>query len=193
MNLLGIAKVLKDIRVGELEADIQYTLATYINKAFTVEFDDVTQLTGTDIINSLSKGHAVEGDVASRQVFKNNSQLIYFLENVERIRNDRIYNTNLNDAVMGTSIGYLAVLLLVITAMCIGVYGITTKSRGDVPESHVVQILHVLTESIVPNHEGDQSNDATIEEPAPDTGTQPPPTPEEPIPVPASEVLDNDG
>lgn len=197
MNLLGIAKVLKDIRVGELDTNSQIILANYINKAFTTEFEDVNELSGVDIINLLSKGLIASDAVMSREVFKHSSQLIYFLENVERIRNDRIYNSNLNDAVMGTSIAYFATLLLVLTLCCIAIYNVTGKSRSHIPESHVSQVLHILTESIVPDAEVGYTHDVTgdtitTEEKTPDATQSPPPNDTEPV-TPASAVMDDDG
>ena len=149
MNVLNIANALKEIKIKQLDDELQVKIISVINKAFPLNVNISSETTGSEIIDLLDNDvpRELREGIIQATVFVDDEIRRFFVE-IDRVKREMVKNVDYDDTVKSTFISHGAFLIIIIVFAMMGGYTLTTSVRGELPESRVLPVIQYLIHSL---------------------------------------------
>ena len=150
MNILSATNALKEIKLNELDDEFQIAIMNVVNMAFPDSVHIGGSSTGADIRKVIDNELPVQARVELMQaaVFEERNDIIRFFNNIEKVQEIHTQKVNYDDAIKGSFITAMAILVILIVGFLMSLYVLTEDTRGEVVDSRVASIVTKVVDNL---------------------------------------------
>ncbi len=149
MNVLNVAKTLKDIKIKQLDDEFQSRITEVINPLFPLSININSETTGDGILTLLDNEvpRELRVSIMNTAIFTGDDIRRFFLE-VERCQRDMVKNVEFDDDVKSSFLSHTAFFVILVVAGMMAVYVYSPDARGDIPTSKSISIISYIVKAL---------------------------------------------
>lgn len=149
MKILNMLIAAEEIKLNELDDEFQILILDFFNNDVDCDVTITSDMDGKQIRSIIENQSVhVRQYLLSRDVTGDSSVIVRFFSNIERIKEKAVISERHSDNVKETFFINLSVAILFITLLVVGIYGITTESRGIIPSSNIGKTIGVFLDGL---------------------------------------------
>ena len=149
MNVLNVAKTLKDIKLKQLDDEFQSRITEVINPLFPLNININSDTTGDEILTLLDTDvpRELRVNIMNTVIFSDDA-IRRFFNDVDRCQRDMVKNVEFDDSVKSKFLSHTALFLIIAVLLMMGGYAITTSTRGDLPPSKSISVISYIVKAL---------------------------------------------
>ena len=149
MNILPLAKTLKNVKLSDLDYQLETIVLTKFNSAVPEDCAINGETTGIELRNIVDTKLNPETRAVVLQIdFFTSVEIVSFMTVVESVQNDNKQTQEYSDGIKSTVVSVSTIALCFVVAFFLMTYHLTKSSRGRTPESKVMYVIENVSKSL---------------------------------------------
>lgn len=150
MNILSVTNALKEIKLEELDDEFQILIIQALSPVMPDGIAITASSTGSDIRAIIDKQMDViaRNAILTIDIMEDHKVIVRFYNNVEKVQDAQVRAIEFDDAIKGNFISNLAFFEIIAVLIMLGIYHITEKFRGAIPESKLLASLDIIIKNL---------------------------------------------
>lgn len=149
MNILNMVIALKDIKIKELDDEFQIIIFKFFNEDPDIDITITDTMTGSEIRGLIeNQGALVRSKIFNKSIINDSQTIVRFYAGVDKIQDNLQQKIIYDDAVKETFFINFGFFIIIVVALCMGLYHLSKDSRGYIPPSGIATVVGIIFEGL---------------------------------------------